>query len=915
MSASFTKKRILLACAFAFAACSDFDLLDTNDSNGMGHESDKVEGFVRIHSTGDSTWLGTSLSSARRDERPEMKVKFTYDFAIQRHEVTCKEFNSTLKSPKLDCSGSKPATDVTFYDAVLYANALSKKAKRDTAYTYTGTSFDKSGHCKKLYGYTFKPSSNGFRLPTEAEWIAAASISWIPREAWTADNSNYQLHSVCSGAQEQKAICDMAGNAMEWVNDWMGSFADTTLENFVGPPDGGFTDERIVKGGSFRTNSDNIHLYSRGDIYTVTTNTQANYIGFRLAYGSIHDATWMGHDARPTSSRISILTDYASLRLATGDRKFKLVFRNDVSGNLAFVEFPQGTYAATEIVDTIDSYHPDISPDGNYVAFCTGYEGASSKSALYVRKLDSKGSGLVKLDVKQAVIPRWRIIDGDTVIVYVTSADNNKDEDTFKKESTWLVKFEGGKFGTPKKLFDGAYHGGISNDMKTAVTGSQLLRVRLAPKESTIEDPHSTDTIWYEGRQICNVSLSKNNAAQVAFLAFGNSSSAKGDKAERAHEYIHITTRYGKHTKQIQAPSNYTFDHTEWATGNTLVATLTTPDGVHEKIALVSSKNNQIIYLAEGDELWHPCLWTKAGNDSTYSNLDPDSIGMYMTETSAPESQIMKVKMDLFWEKLDSINAVIIGSSRSFSGIDPIMLNPYTVNISYSRECLTGTDYFLTNYVIPLAPKLKYIILALDYDRWFVKDEIFKEIFDGVPGYLYDEHHNFWHDGVPQNMVELSKAALQPESDLIESFSFHRGISLSYTVGWGSERPDIDNDPDWFEKDSSSFWYNFNLLEKIINSAIKEHIFVVGVVFPQSPYFIKNMKVFGRYGLNLDKAKFIQEQVDALTKKYTNFYVLDEYNNGKHDYESDEFGNSDHLNLIGSQKMSIRVSKFLEELP
>ena len=40
MSASFTKKRILLACAFAFAACSDFDLLDTNDSNGMGHESD-----------------------------------------------------------------------------------------------------------------------------------------------------------------------------------------------------------------------------------------------------------------------------------------------------------------------------------------------------------------------------------------------------------------------------------------------------------------------------------------------------------------------------------------------------------------------------------------------------------------------------------------------------------------------------------------------------------------------------------------------------------------------------------------------------------------------------------------------------------------------------------------------------------
>lgn len=41
-----------------------------------------------------------------------------------------------------DCDDSLPAVNVTYYDAILYANRRSVEAGFDTAYTYTGATFD-----------------------------------------------------------------------------------------------------------------------------------------------------------------------------------------------------------------------------------------------------------------------------------------------------------------------------------------------------------------------------------------------------------------------------------------------------------------------------------------------------------------------------------------------------------------------------------------------------------------------------------------------------------------------------------------------------------------------------------------------------------------------------------------------------
>ena len=900
-------------------SCSDSDSVSSNQSKD--DPAAALPGMMRISAENAVVQLGTNEVSAKANERPQMSVALNYKFSIGKYEVTCSEFNDLMKPAtglKLDCDDKDfPATDLTYYDAVLFANERSKSEKFDTAYTYSKASFDKDKHCTNLEGFAFHPEKEAYRLPTEAEWIFVAQKYWKASESWTADNSDYKLHKVCSKGDSSASVCDMVGNAMEWANDWLGNLRDTTLTNFVGAPDGGSLAERVVKGGSYRNSAESINLYSRGDVYTVTSSTRANYVGFRVAFGAIPGATWMGADGKAAISRIVPLTNSAKMRSKTGTYKVKLAFRNDVTGNLAYIDYSTGLLSVTEIADTLEVYHPEVSPDGKRVAFCTRIEGVSGKSDLYVRDLNAEGSNLVKLDVESASIPRWRVLDnGDTAIVYVTDAGNNKDDATFADASTWQVKFAKGKFGKPEKLFDGAYHGGISEDNKLAVTGARLLRARIAKSGSTVTGK-ARDTVWYGGDQACNVSLAKDGSKRTLFLDFAGKTGKKFVGEDYStHERLFMADSNGKLVNSIASPKGYTFDHSEWISGgeNLAVATLTNANGAHSKIVLVDISDSSIVELADGDELWHPSLWVKtSANSGEKSALDPDSACVYMTENTNIATRLMKVKMDYFWKYRDTAELVIIGSSRSFAGMDPTYIESmFAINMAYSAQDMESTTFFVKNYILPLMPKLKVVALTLDYDRWYVKDENFKVWFANIPGYEYDKNHGYWQDGLIGDMYEASQAALNPTEDEYEQFGYHRGLYYDPAKGWGAPNPEVANDSNWFEIDRSGFDFNMQKLTEILELARNHDVYVVGVVYPQTPNFLSTNS-WGRYGPTRKAAKIMEDAVLELTEKYPNFAVLDEYHDGYHDFVPEDFANEDHLGLQGAQVMATRLDSLLKK--
>ena len=246
------------------------------------------QGMVFVE--GGSFDMGDNTSS---NTKPIHKVSVS-SFYISKYETTQAEYQNIMgKNPSSFKGSNLPVETVSWFDAIKYCNAKSKKEGLAVAYSETtGDLLDSSGNVTSDI-----TKVSGYRLPTEAEWEYAArggnksqgytySGGNSPDEIAVYEENSYKkrkisidygTHIVGSKKSNELGIYDMTGNVWEWCTDFYddGYYNNSTNINPVNTKS---SDSRVYRGGSWGSSPDRLRIGTR--FYSIFAN---DYVGFRLA--------------------------------------------------------------------------------------------------------------------------------------------------------------------------------------------------------------------------------------------------------------------------------------------------------------------------------------------------------------------------------------------------------------------------------------------------------------------------------------------------------------------------------------------------------------------------------------------------------------------------------------------------------
>jgi len=264
---------------------------------------------LKLFKPNDIFVMGASRrEQGRRANEVRREINLTRAFYLGLTEVTNKEYRLFKKDHSSghvkgnSLNGSKqPVVRITWFEAVTFCNWLSEKDQLEQVYQIQDN---------KVTGINL--DANGYRLPTEAEWVWAAryqggkmlKYAWgesLPPKEGSANIADiagaailgeiqptYNDHYITTApvgsfAANPKGLYDLPGNVAEWIHDYYQIQTGLSLKTEKDPSGPESGDYHVIRGASWAHGTRTELRLSFRDY----GNDKRDDLGFRIARNAL----------------------------------------------------------------------------------------------------------------------------------------------------------------------------------------------------------------------------------------------------------------------------------------------------------------------------------------------------------------------------------------------------------------------------------------------------------------------------------------------------------------------------------------------------------------------------------------------------------------------------------------------------
>lgn len=256
------------------------------------------------------------------------------------------------------------------------------------------------------------------------------------------------------------------------------------------------------------------------------------------------------------------------------------------------------------------------------------------------------------------------------------------------------------------------------------------------------------------------------------------------------------------------------------------------------------------------------------------------------------------------------IETLILGSSHSFYGINPIYFSSNAFNASHISQSPDYDFEIYKKYRNNLG-NLKTIILEISYSNLFSRLETGAESWR-IKNYVI--YYDMKVSNSLRDHLEITSNRFSVNLRRLGSYYIKDNSNISCTeLGWGTNAKS-ENANDLNEsgktaalrhtaKDFDYYGKNITTLKLFIESCKRQKINIILIAIPAYKTYLQN--------LNTEQLEKTVETANELAKEYNNCQFINLLESTE--FDENDFYDADHLNEIGAKKLSLLINKLIDK--